>query len=91
MVAGVFDTDANGLVTAARLAVGACAPVAQRLPALEARLVGAPLGTVMPLAGDLAHLVPIDDVRATGTYRHAAALQLVADLITSAATTRDKL
>ena len=34
---------ADGRVAAARIAVGACSAVAQRLPALEAALVGAPL------------------------------------------------
>jgi N-methylhydantoinase B len=82
MVAGVFAVDeAGGVVTSARVAVGACAPVAQRLPALEARLVGARLGSVAPVEADLAHLAPIDDVRASGAYRRAAALQLVTDLI----------
>jgi CO/xanthine dehydrogenase FAD-binding subunit len=85
MVAGVFDLSDDGRVTSARLAVGACAPVAQRLPRLEARMIGAPLGHIRPEPEDLARLAPIDDVRASGAYRKAAALQLVADLIDDAA------
>jgi CO/xanthine dehydrogenase FAD-binding subunit len=86
MVAGTFEVDQHfGTVKSARIAVGACSPVAQRLPQLEARMVDRPLGDVLPLASDLAHLTPIDDVRATGAYRQAAALQLVNDLIAKAA------
>jgi CO/xanthine dehydrogenase FAD-binding subunit len=89
MVAGTFDIDASsGIVRSARVAVGACSAVAQRLPRLEARLTGARIGNVLPVADDLAHLAPIDDVRATGAYRRAAALQLVADLIAAAAERR---
>jgi CO/xanthine dehydrogenase FAD-binding subunit len=87
MVAGVFDVADDGRVVQARLAVGACAPVAQRLPRLEARMVGERIGSIRPEADDLAHLAPIDDVRASGAYRKAAALQLVADLIDHAART----
>ena len=43
MVAGVIETDAAGIVAAARVAVGACSAVPQRLPALEAALLGQPL------------------------------------------------
>ena len=39
---------ADGRVAAARIAVGACSPVAERLPALEAALVGAPLDRALP-------------------------------------------
>jgi CO/xanthine dehydrogenase FAD-binding subunit len=86
MVAGVFDIhETTGIVRAARLAVGACSPVAQRLPTLENRMLGARFGAVTPTADDLAHLLPIDDVRASGAYRKAAGLQLVADLIDDAA------
>lgn len=87
MVAGVFDVDdTTGIIHSARIAVGACSAVAQRLPRLEARLRGAIVGSVMPEAADFAHLTPIDDVRASGDYRRAAALQLVTDLISDLAT-----
>ncbi len=86
MVSGVFDLDERGLVRSASIAVGACSAIAQRLERLEVSLMGKPLDprAVMPLHLD--HLTPIDDVRASGDYRRAAALQLVRDLIAEAAT-----
>jgi CO/xanthine dehydrogenase FAD-binding subunit len=80
MVAAVVRLDA-GRVAEARVAIGACSAVAKRLPALEDALVGADLAAA-PLssrvtAGHLAHLDPIDDVRATAAYRREAALELV--------------
>ena len=44
-VAVVVDVDASGAVAYAGVAVGSCSAVARRLPALEARLVGAPRPT----------------------------------------------
>ncbi|MDO9706864.1 FAD binding domain-containing protein [Paracraurococcus lichenis] len=77
-VAAVIEAEA-GAITRARIAVGACSPVAQRLPALEAALAGLPpaaaAGAVR--AEHLAALAPIDDVRATAEYRRQAALVLV--------------
>lgn len=74
----------NGKVVAARVAVGACSPVAQRLPALEQALVGAPadaqLGErVEP--GHLSPLSPIDDVRGSAGYRSDVALVLLRRLL----------
>ena len=43
MVAAVLVRDADGRITSARVAVGACSAVAQRLAALEAELAGRPL------------------------------------------------
>lgn len=80
MVAATLETDARGAVSRAALAVGACSEVAQRLPALEAKLVGVPLGPALAgLAGpqDLAGLRPISDVRGSAEYRRDAALTLV--------------
>jgi CO/xanthine dehydrogenase FAD-binding subunit len=72
---------AGEAVGRARIAVGACAPVARRLTALEAELAGRPLGAGL---GDLvdpkhieAALAPIDDVRGSAGYRTDAALTLV--------------
>ncbi|MBY0611159.1 MAG: xanthine dehydrogenase family protein subunit M [Beijerinckiaceae bacterium] len=80
MVAVLLETDAGGVVRQARIAVGACSPVARRLPLAEAALMGKPalsgLGDAVD-AAYLAELSPIDDVRATGPYRHDAALALV--------------
>ncbi|MDJ1158953.1 FAD binding domain-containing protein [Chelatococcus sp. SYSU_G07232] len=80
MAAAVVEADAAGRVAEARVAVGACSAVAQRLAALEAALVGAP---ARPGLGDrvttdhLAALSPIDDLRATAAYRRDAALTLI--------------
>jgi CO/xanthine dehydrogenase FAD-binding subunit len=85
MVAAIFDVAADGTVQSARLAVGACSAVAQRLAELEVALVGQPLSSAVVMPEHLAHLQPIDDVRATAAYRQAAALQLVRDVIDRAA------
>jgi CO/xanthine dehydrogenase FAD-binding subunit len=78
MVAATLEVEA-GRVAGARVAVGACSAVAQRLPALEAALVGKPLGVLADavLPEHLATLAPIDDVRGTAEYRREAALVLV--------------
>jgi N-methylhydantoinase B len=84
MVAAVIETDAEDRIVKARVAVGACSPVARRLTGLEDRLIGRPLGG--DLAGlcraqDLDVLSPLDDVRATAGYRVGAAQALVGDLL----------
>lgn len=79
-VAAVVETDEAGQIAAAKIAVGACSAVPQRLFALEARLAGRKLGdgvTGLVEPGDLEVLAPIDDVRASGAYRREAALVLV--------------
>jgi N-methylhydantoinase B len=83
MAAGVVATDEAGRITQARLAIGACSAVAQRLPALEAALAGVPLrdAAAIPQAAHLASLAPIDDIRASATYRRDAALTLLRDLL----------
>ena len=66
-------------------AVGACSPVAQRLPQVEAALVGVPRGLMpMVVAGgpDLSPLQPIDDVRGSAGYRREAA-RLTAHLMSA--------
>lgn len=78
MVAVALDIEA-GHVREARIAVGACSPVARRLPAAEARLAGqaaqAGLGEALR-PEDFAALSPIDDLRASADYRREAALTL---------------
>jgi CO/xanthine dehydrogenase FAD-binding subunit len=76
-VAAVATFDAAGRIAAARVAVGACSAVPVRLPALEARLVGARPDPALVEAGDLAPIAPIDDVRGTAAYRRDAALTLL--------------
>ena len=84
MAAAVLEPDDAGRIATARVAVGACSPVAARLPGLEADLAGRP---VSPDLGDLVaarhfeHLAPIDDVRASSAYRRDAAHTVVARLL----------
>ena len=71
---------ANGVVQAARVAVGSCSPVAVRIPMLENALRGQRLDrdlSAIPAAEHLALLSPIDDVRASAAYRKEAALTLI--------------
>jgi CO/xanthine dehydrogenase FAD-binding subunit len=83
MVAAVIEIDERGRLSAARIAVGACSEVAQRLPLLEADLRGRQIeglgdeldALVRP--EHLASLSPIDDVRGSPEYRREAALVLV--------------
>jgi CO/xanthine dehydrogenase FAD-binding subunit len=80
MVAVAVEAGADGAVSRARVAVGACSEVAQRLGALEATLVGRPLDARLGDAVEPAHLAalsPIDDMRASAAYRRDAALTLV--------------
>jgi CO/xanthine dehydrogenase FAD-binding subunit len=79
MVAVVVTLDEGGRITEARVAVGACSPVAQRLRSLESRLVGRSPDDldVATIDEHLAALSPIDDVRATADYRRRAAAELV--------------
>jgi N-methylhydantoinase B len=83
MAAGVVATDAAGRIKSARIAVGACSAVAQRLPVLEAALRGVPLAAAaqVPETAHLAALSPIDDIRASAAYRREATLTLLRDLL----------
>jgi CO/xanthine dehydrogenase FAD-binding subunit len=80
MVAVNIVRGEDGAVVEARIAVGACSEVAQRLRELESEIEGRPaeagLGQIAE-ARHLSVLSPIDDVRSTGTYRLDAALTLV--------------
>ncbi len=79
----------EGRVAEAALAVGACGPVATRLPEAEAALIGQPLdpGRITD-AMVAAPLAPIGDMRADAPYRAGAAAELLrrtlADLAPSA-------
>ena len=74
-------SDGASFVAAARVAVGSCSAVATRLIALESALVGAParigLGALV-FREHFTALSPIDDVRATASYRIDAARTLIA-------------
>jgi CO/xanthine dehydrogenase FAD-binding subunit len=82
MAAATLEIE-GGRVTAARIAVGACSAVAQRLPALEAALVGATVDTLAARveASQLAPLSPIDDVRGSAGYRREATVTLLRRLL----------
>jgi N-methylhydantoinase B len=83
MAAAVLAADRGGIIVHARVAVGACSAVARRLAELERALLGQPLATAPDLvaATHFAALAPIDDVRASGAFRTAAAVDLVRDLL----------
>lgn len=86
--AAVTLDEAGRIITAARVAVGACSPVALRLGALEADLVGRDAGEdLRSLITDehLSTLAPIDDVRASANYRRVAARQIVGRVLARAA------
>lgn len=71
---------ADGRVDSIALAVGACSPVARRLPLVEAALIGASWDKLADRVqqGDVAaSLAPLSDVRATAEYRLTAATELV--------------
>lgn len=73
---------AEGRISEARVAVGACSPVARRLTGFEAALTGnlpdRPEAWRDALADDIAQrLTPIDDIRADAAYRREAVEELV--------------
>ena len=82
MVAAVIGYDAQGRINYARVAVGACSPVAQRLPALEADLIGTTGIDVQITATHLTPLAPINDVRGSAGYRLDAVTELIRRTIT---------
>jgi len=82
MCAAVIALDSAGRINHARVAVGACSPVACRLPALETDLIGQRLADVQVAPHHLTLLSPIDDVRGDAAYR----LDAVAEQITRAIT-----
>ncbi len=87
MVAVALSVDEAARITLAGVAVGACSAVAQRLSALEARLIGRPAADAAALvtADDFKHLTPIDDVRGSAAYRLDAAVTLVRQALAEAA------
>ena len=80
-VAARLGRDADGRIATAGVAIGGCAAVAQRLPGLEWRLVGQPMGGDLDALfhpdSDLAPLTPMTDAMATANYRLDAAATLV--------------
>jgi CO/xanthine dehydrogenase FAD-binding subunit len=79
---------ADGKVAAARIAVGACSPVAQRLPLLEQALIGASFDATLGERVEPSHLAPlspIDDIRGSAAYRGDAALVVLRRLLSKVA------
>lgn len=71
---------ASGRIVQAALAVGACSPVARRLPDLEFALSGltpSEAAARITPAALAPHLSPIDDIRADASYRLEAAATLL--------------
>jgi CO/xanthine dehydrogenase FAD-binding subunit len=84
MVAAILEDDGVGRIGQARIAVGSCSAVAQRMGQLERELVGQRFGPGIGAIVEPRHLnalTPIDDVRATAAYRLDAARTLVARAI----------
>ncbi len=83
MVSAVVEIGAEDKIARARVAVGACSEVAQRLPTLETELIARSASEAAASIVDvvrlehLDHLRPIDDVRGSAGYRREAALELV--------------
>ncbi|WP_425068307.1 FAD binding domain-containing protein [Reyranella sp.] len=74
----------DGKVSAARVAVGACSPVAQRLPLLEQALIGASFDATLGERVEPSHLAPlspIDDIRGSAAYRGDVSLVLLRRLL----------
>ena len=88
MVAVVIEPGSDKCVERARIAVGSCNAVAQRLPDLERDLAGAPFGPALRAIltpHHLAPLAPLSDVRGRAGYRLAAAQVLLGDALDAAA------
>lgn len=80
MVASLIETASDRTISEARIAVGACSPVARRLTGLESDLRGLTPSDgleAVPTNEHLRALAPIDDVRATASYRLEATLELI--------------
>ena len=81
MVAASLRVEA-GRILDARVAVGACSPVARRLTVLEARLLGLSVAADLSMdVTDLVGLEPISDVRGSGEYRLEAVVETVFRLL----------
>lgn len=81
----------GGVISKAAISVGSCSPVARRLPALEAALVGCRIDNPSAWQGALeqsveAMLTPIADIRADAGYRADAAVEVIQQTIQNAKT-----
>lgn len=73
MTAANILLDSNGRIAEARIAVGSCSAIAQRMTALEADLIGQHPAKIAMTQDHLKPLDPIDDVRGSRNYRLEAA------------------
>jgi CO/xanthine dehydrogenase FAD-binding subunit len=85
MTAAQITCDDIGRITQARVAVGACSAVAQRLPDLEARLIGMLPTDIVIEPNLLSALSPIDDVRGSAEFRLDVVAEQCARVIKKAA------
>jgi CO/xanthine dehydrogenase FAD-binding subunit len=85
MVAVNWRLDADGRFDFVRVAVGACSPVAERLEALEAALIGQRPADVAVTPAHLAVLRPIDDLRGSAGYRLGAVAEMLERMLRGAA------
>lgn len=88
MAAAVVWPDPSGRIAGARVAVGACSPVAARLSALEETLVGTPLDQVAQVDFTEDHLTPlspITDVRGSASYRAESVVPVIRQALAQAA------
>jgi CO/xanthine dehydrogenase FAD-binding subunit len=69
MTAVIIGLDETGYIDYARIAVGSCSPVAQRLLSLEADIIGLKISDVCVHLSHLEPLSPISDVRASNEFR----------------------
>jgi len=87
MASSLIQTDAQGVITDCHFAVGACAPVAKRLPELEKALTGQSIQELVqnPVAlhqKDIERYIdPITDVRASAQYRSNMVSRVVLELL----------
>ena len=84
MTAAIIGLDPGGRINVAKIAVGACSPVAQRLHQLEADMVGQRPGDLRISDMHLAGLSPISDMRADAAYRAEAVAEQIKRTIAKA-------
>jgi CO/xanthine dehydrogenase FAD-binding subunit len=91
MASGVIVLDDQGLIAQARIALGACSPVALRLTRLEEDLKGRALDVSLgevPILAHLQDISPIEDIRASADYRFHTALKLLRELLQQLGTSK---
>lgn len=81
MVAASVVRDASDRIVDARVAVGACSAVAQRLESVENRVVAAE--PVRIGVDDLSVLSPLDDIRCSARFRRVLVVELVGRALTA--------